>query len=39
MGLSQDRLYHVLHLPLVCRKALVSQASPKSQKAVSRVND
>ena len=39
MGLSQDRLYNVLHLPLVCRKALVSQASPESQKAGSRVKD
>ena len=29
----------VNHLPLVCRKALVSQASPESQKAGSRVND
>ena len=39
MGPSQDRLPHVLCLPLVCRKALVSQASSESQKAGSRIND
>ena len=28
---------HVLHLLLICRKTLVSQAFPKSQKAGSRI--
>ena len=41
MGSSQDRPPHphlVLHLPLVCTKALVP-AFPKSQKASSRISD
>ena len=39
MGLSWDRPPSVLRPPLICRRALVSQASSESQKAVSRVKD
>lgn len=39
MGPSQDRLSNVFFLALVRRKVLVSQASPDSQKAGSKIND
>ena len=31
--------HHVLYLPLVCRKTVVFQASPETQKSGSRIND
>lgn len=33
------QIHHVLHRPPVCKKVSLSQASPESQEADSRVND